>query len=340
MDTISKELSQTYSKIFQGGTAEKPAKSGSKQRDTAYEEPDYSGEGSDGVDPRDPSTFKEEDDKTEKPQPEPENEDLETEPEGEGEDDKTKEDDFEEIPERLVAAGRRRGYSDEKIVKLAEDSPEVLEDLADLMEMATIGQDFKPSAEPQTKPEEKAEEVKQVEKIHLDTDLIEAGDDVKSVIKKLESGYNSMVDRVNELQGKTKAHDESLESFTTRQQQDYVRQVDTYFDQASKDYPELGKSGQLSADQVEFRQKVHDDAVALAASGNRSMGEAFEFVLNSYKGQQGEKHTKERLRKDLETRKKQHTARPSHRKESSSNTSPESRAMEAIENFQREHGWI
>lgn len=338
MDGISKELAKEYSDIFKSDAEG----TGYKQSvDKAYEQPDYGATGEEAVDPRDPSTFTDDDNEA---ADDVDNEDI---VDDEGPDNETEseepdyenDDEYEEIPDRLVSAGRRRGYSDDKIMKLAEDAPEVLEDLADLQEMVSdVGTEMPPPPTDQEK-KEAPEKPEDVEKIHIETELIEAGDDVKNVIKKLQDGYNSMVDQVNNLQGKQTEHDKSLNSFTQQQTEDYVRRVDSFFDQAAKDFPELGDSKELSVENMEFRQKVHDDAFALTQNG-RPFGEALEFVLNAHKGQKSEQEVKKSVAKDLNRRKKSFTARPSHRKTAAKTTSPKDDALDAIEQFQRENGWV
>lgn len=333
---ISKELAQEYTKIFNDGEGQY-----TQETDKAYQQPEYGAEGEDAVDPRDPSTFTEEDEADNKEEPKDQDTEDTQEEVAQKEDTEDEDsDEFEEIPQRLIDAGKRRGYSDEKIVQLAEQNPEVLEDLAELQELLSdTGDDIPEVKASQEQSEKEPEKPKDVEKIRIETDLLEAGEDVKNVIKKLEKGYNSMVDRVNELQSTQAQQNESLSSFSQQQADEYVRRVDSFFDQAAKDYPQLGETKNLSLENKEFRQKVHDDAVALAQNG-RKFGEALEFVLNAHKGQESEKTVKKKIANDLERRQKKFSARPSHRKTPAKPQSAQDSALKAIEEIQKKNGWI
>lgn len=253
-----------------------------------------------------------EDDKEDKAEPPKPDEDSKAEDsdttvpepeEGEGE---------EEIDKRLVIAARARGFSDKRIVELAENSPDVLEAIADMYDATKA---FPALRNPETKEDDKkVEEPKKPElgRIKINADLLDTDEGTREALSQIESNYNKLVETVENLNSQLGNQDENISSLKNQQQQQYFKQVDDYFDSMSKDYPEVGVSSNLSSDQTDFRIAVHNEAAALAQAGLYSMPEALSFALKARTADKA----KERLADNLKRRKKEITNRPSHRKES------------------------
>ncbi|MFA5500944.1 MAG: hypothetical protein WC404_07695, partial [Candidatus Omnitrophota bacterium] len=122
-----------------------------------------------------------------------------------------KEDEYEDVEPRLVAAGRRRGWSDEKIIKLAEDDPDVLESVADLYDTIDRSNFAKTQV---TKPSQEQvqvqDEIAKLQFTALDDNVIkqlrekhgnEAVDAALEIIKPLSENLKTVGETVNKISG-------------------------------------------------------------------------------------------------------------------------------------------
>jgi len=345
-ETEEKTLTETYDNILgDEGTltvaeaaAEKPSEkesdTGIKRRpvqDAAYSNKDYL---------KEPGEELEEESETE-PEEKPEKEDEE-EIEGEEKEkehqEENEEEEYEDIPERLVSAARRRGYTDEKIIELSERSPEVLEDLASADELIASVQKAAPSST--TKPEEKPEEKEEpkMEKIDVGVDYLDVDDPTKEVLRQMQETYNKMVDKVNSLGDNVNRHSGRLEDFQKQSNMAYIEKVDAFFDNAAKDLPGLGKASNLSPEQAEMRQNLHDIAAALSASGKYSIVEGLNTAIAAERGKLAENKVRKQVVSELNRRKSKFTARPSQRKMSVPRKPEKERALDVISQKFKEHG--
>lgn len=298
MDTT--KLNEVYDAVLGAGepvvATEEPKEP--VKGDGAYDDPDYSGQGDSKVDPRDPTTFP----KKDEPEPEP---DHDIEPQGSEE--VTEE--YEDIPDELVAAGRQAGFTDEEIIDLDVASPAVLTALAKAYKQATGPPETKKAPEepaPDTKAKEEAEE------LALELDLPGLNDELGQVAGPVQDVVNKLIRQVADLRaelGKTKV---TVDAGERSREAEGNRQIDVFFDNVAEQVPELGTSGKLTGPQTDARIYAWRIAKAIVndSGGEVTMTEALKVGVDALKGQTKEVKLKARLASDLNKRKKQFTARP------------------------------
>jgi len=305
-------------------TAEPEPDKGPAPKDNAYDPPDYSGEEAgddDGVDPRDPSTFP-------KDKGEPDEDDSGEEPEGSEEE--TEE--YDDIPDELVAAGRLAGFTDEEIIDLDADNPAVLEALAKAYKQA----DGPPAAkeapqEPAQKPGKEPDP--EPESLELEFDLPGLDDELSRVAGPVQEAFGKLVNRLSDLESRMGETQNTMASVEKSRQADGIRQIDTFFDSAAKQTPELGNSENLTDSQKEAR--IHAWRIAKAVSndsaGEMSIEEALKVGVNALRGQISETKIKARLVSDLNKRKSKFSPRPRGSRRSPKPKTEEERGIAAID---------
>jgi hypothetical protein len=246
----------------------------------------------------------------------------------------------EEIDPRLVRAARKRGYSDERIVELAETSPEILEDIAKLVEsVESTGNVIAP--QPQVEQPQKQEEVaKELIDNEALKELREAfGDEAANIIAGLGNTITSLSSEVKALRG------ESEESTQQREYDHMVRKyntANTHFDEASKEFPELGTSdklarlpdGELDKRTSEFQTRAQIFRVAeLFETQGMSFDAAMKEAMIHYKGKGGEKALKRKVVKDLNKAKKKFSPRPTNKHHQKKYASEEDKAHDTMQDI-------
>lgn len=320
------ELNKTYDEILGQGEPvvatedpKEPAKG-----DPAYSDPDYSGQGGgDKVDPRDPSTFPEK--KDGEPEPEP----NDNEPEGSEEN--TEE--YEDIPDELVAAGRQAGFSDEEIIDLDATNPAALKALAKAYKQAT-GPEVKKAAPAEPKAAADAEPEKKAEELALNLDLAGLDDELSRVAGPVQDVVTKLIKRVADLSDELGKTRNVVDAGEQHRQAEGIRQIDAFFDSQAKEVPGLGTSGKLTETETDARIYAWRIAKAMVndSNGELVMGEALKIGVNALKGQTTEVKLKARLASDLNKRKHKFTARPrgSRRTDKDSAKTEKERGMAAI----------
>lgn len=148
---------------------------------------------------------------------------------------------FEEvlIDPRLVAAGRAKNWSDEKIIKQAEEDESVLVDLADALDILNARR-----KEPEQQPEKK-ESKPALSKVELDKEAVKTlsdnyGEDVVSkIISPLADRLNEAIDTINALRGGVDKFSEGQKKEANARR---MRTADEIFDKVANTYPVLGKT--------------------------------------------------------------------------------------------------
>lgn len=323
------ELNKTYDEILGQGEPvvateepKEPAKG-----DPAYSDPDYSGQGGDDkVDPRDPSTFPEK--KDDEPEPDPDDDDKE--PKGS---DDTEE--YEDIPDELVAAGRQAGFSDEEIIDLDATNPAALTALAKAYKQQATGPEARKEARTEPKPAADAEPEKKAEELALNLDLAGLDDELSRVARPVQEVITKLIQEVKGLKdelGKTK---NVVDDGEKHRQAEGIRRIDAFFDSKAKEVPVLGTSGKLTETETDARIYAWRIAKAMVndSNGELVMDEALKIGVNALKGQTTEPKLKARLASDLNKRKQKFTARPrgSRRSGRDSAKSEKDRGMAAID---------
>lgn len=300
------KLDEVYDEIL-GESGEKietadPEPDAPAKGDPAYKEPAYDGlDGDDGVDPRDPST-KQDDDK-----PDDDDDDDDGEPKGDADEE------YEDIPDELVAAGRQAGYSNEEIIDLDADNPAVLEALARAFKAK--GPEPKAKAEPEPKPEpdKKPEPKPKPESLELKFDLPGLDDELSQVAGPVQEAFNKLLSRVNDLQAGLGKTQESMVGVEKSREAEMFRQVDVFFDNQAEQLPELGDSkkeiDQVAVDARMYAWNIANDLMT-GSKGKIELREALQIGVNALRGQVSETKLKARVVSDLNKRKQKFSPRP------------------------------
>jgi len=233
------------------------------------------------------------------------------------------EDVYEEIDPRLVAAAKRLGWSDEKIVRVAEEDETILQDLADIMDMVLASSGLKggeKASQESATEEEETDEVKGVETLQLSDEELqklkdEYGEAPAKIIASLTEKLNNAIQELNDVKrnvhGVTKA--ERDREMITR-----LEIANRAFDDAAEVFPILGKTSELpvvgdkydaSHPAIKARNEIFNVAMAFEQMGY-PFDKAMDEALNWYAGKEGTKEIQEKVVKELNARKKQFTARP------------------------------
>ncbi len=290
--------------------------------DDAYKEPAYDGEdGDDGEDPRDPST------KPDKDEPDDDDDDDDDdEPEGSVEE----KEEYDDIPDELVTAGRLAGFSDEEIIDLDAEQPKVLKALAAAQKKA-IG----PAQEKKAPPEPQAEEkpAEKPESLALKFDLPGLDDELSQVAAPVQEAFNKLLSRVEQLEtghGKTQ---EAMADVEKSRQADMFKQVDVFFDKQAEQLPELGNSENMNQKEVDTRIYVWNIANDLMTGSKGKIGlqEALKIGVNALRGQVSETKLKARVVSDLNKRKRKFSPRPKGRRRGEKAKGEKERGLAAID---------
>jgi len=231
--------------------------------------------------------------------------------------------DTEPIPQEQINIARRRGWSDEMIVKIAEEHPEILEDMVALAGQRTTQPQVETKVEPA--PKEK-QEVKGVDKVDLDAEALKKmkenyGDEVvDSVILPLVGGLNNTIDQLNALRGSVSGVEQTNQANQAKKNFD---EANTVFDGLTETFAVFGKTDELprladgrydvNSPAVQVRGEVFNVATAFQASG-MSWTDSLKQAVRWFKGEHAEKSLERKIVKDLNSRKKKFLPRPTSKK--------------------------
>jgi hypothetical protein len=314
------ELNELYTEVLGNGPAlEEKEDAGappSGTEDEAYGQEDYSDDADDGTDPRDKSTQKLDDE-----------EGLLGTDDEEFEEQDVDDGEYEEVPDRLVQAGRAANLSDRDIVELSETHPEALEALANAQE-AMIHADTPHQKKSVNVPKEDSPKpAGSFEPLKLDfteDDRDELGERSMSII-------NTLVDKINVLGGKVAEQGEATETIQQQSHAEKIRAIDDHFDGLAKEIPGLGKSDSLTATEIANRKFAFGAArEAMRAYGNLTMEQALTAGANALVGQGKDTRVKAKIISDLNKNKKRFISRGKSRKKSTPRKTVDERALEAI----------
>lgn len=219
----------------------------------------------------------------------------------------------EEIPYHLVQSARELGWSDETIVKIAENDISILEDVYN-------------KSKPELKKEVEKEKPTEIPKVVIEDAVLKKwredfGDDaVDKVIKPLLDAQNKLNEQVNTLQG-------NLNQQKVADQQNNLaklfNQFNSVLDNLSKDYPEFGtyekmpkkQDGSPLQDSPEFkvRSKIYDTMNMFLRNGYPE-DKAIREAIDWYSGKQGEKRAERKLVTELNDQKKKFSPKPTAKK--------------------------
>jgi len=246
------------------------------------------------------------------------------------------------ISDRLVQAGRRAKMSDDVIVSLATNQPEVLEQLAAAQDQ--LSADFGKAGRETTEKTELTDEKGEKEddlfapvKLDLDPDLFDE-DMVEKVVKPFEA-------KINQLTGVLKTINDTAVSAQQAQRQEIVKAIDKHFDLRVGDYPAIGNSAELSDTQREERMKVLTMADSIGTGWNAThpdnpldmegaIDKALDFLNNSNSTTTAEL----KVIKKMDKAKKLFTSRPTSRQKTAAPSSEKDAALDAVKRYAEKHG--
>lgn len=245
-----------------------------------------------------------------------ETEDSETKKESEDGDEveakKSPEVEKEPIPQNQVDIARKLGFSDEKIIKLAEESPDLLDNMVKLYSEPAVPQrEVKP--EVVVKEEEKAKPVK-IDHVAMEG-LDELEPDAAKIASTLLKGQNDLIDVINKQEEKLHSLGEHASGIDKKNQDDTNAKIDNVFDGASEHVPELGKTESMTPAQAKVRQKVYGMAKVIENTDGLSESKALEeaiylFGLSKVDLEKVEQEAEERVKEKINKNKKQMSPRP------------------------------
>jgi len=226
-------------------------------------------------------------------------------------------DEYEEIDLRLITAGRRRGWSDEKIIKIAETDESILSDLADSYD----DQRRKPAepvkAEPVKVEAKQKEEFSVVafdkEKLKLFSD--EYGSEVVSdVIEPLADKLNVAIATINRINA-------NMDGFNEEKKVDIlnknIQTANEVFDSEVENFPVFGKTVDLSNDinhpAFKVRSEIYDTAEMFQQKQGGSFKRAMQQAMFWYLGQNSEGIAEKKIVKQLNARKTKFSPRPTNK---------------------------
>lgn len=176
------------------------------------------------------------------------------------------------IPKEQVDIARSLGYSDDEIVKTAEEHPERLVNMVRMYSKPT---------ETQRELKEVVAEKKEIPKLdHMKIDnLDELEPESANVIKSILKAHNSLIDHTNEQEERLASLGERATTVEERDKTEAVNKIDAFFDEVSEDLPELGKAETLTHNQVKTRREVYGIAAVMQNTRGISERKALEEAV-------------------------------------------------------------
>jgi len=233
-------------------------------------------------------------------------------------DTKDTDDETEPVPQEHITIGRRYGWSDDKIIKMSEEHPDILEDMGNL-----IGRQNQPVVEQKVAPAAtQKQEVKGIKKVELDLDKLKEsyGEDVANSMAQLVSNNNALIDQLDTLRGQV---DGQAETNRATQAQKEHQEANAVFDDLTETFEVFGKTDELprladgkydvNSPAVKARSQVYDVALVFKNSG-MGWSNALREATRWYKGEHVEKSLQRKIVKDLKARKKKFSPRPTAKK--------------------------
>jgi len=217
-----------------------------------------------------------------------------------------------EIPYHLVKTARERGWSDDRIVRVAEADIGILEDL---------------HKEHQSELDKDVEKEKPtLPKVAVDEDALKKlrenyGDDVvDKIITPLLEGQNKLIEQISSIQEQQgQQHRETQKSHLIRA----FNLFNESMDKLSKDYPEFGVYDKLpkksdgtpinTTPEFKVRSKVYDIATMFMKDGYPEH-KAIEQAIHWYSGTQGEKRAERKIVTELNEQRSKHSPKPTAKK--------------------------
>lgn len=221
-----------------------------------------------------------------------------------------------ELDPRLVEAGKKMGWSEDKIISIAKTDMSILTDLADRFE----------EKDTQHRQEETNGDAQDKGDVGLsDSDKAKLkekfGDEVAAIIISQSEQNAALKAELSDVQEFKKSTKEKAE-----QQAEFRRfeVASELLDNASKHFPELGLTKDLPVDsdgnivldstQMKARGKIYDTAKMFHKNNGGTFSSAVNEALSWYAGSSGKTIAQREIVKDLNDRKQRFSPKPSRRK--------------------------
>lgn len=216
---------------------------------------------------------------------------------------------------RLEAAGKKMGWSEDKIISIAQTDQSILVDLADRFEKEDTAH----------RQEESSEDTPTGD-TGLSADAIaklkeKFGDEVAEIIIGQTKQNTELSEQLKEVQQFTKKTKDDA------QYQAEARRVEVaseLFDNASESFPEFGTTAKLPVEasgvidlnspQMKAREKVYNTAAMFQKMEGGTFASAMNEALAWHAGRNKTVHTQREIVKDLNARKQHFSPKPSRRK--------------------------
>jgi hypothetical protein len=198
---------------------------------------------------------------------------------------------------------RDYGWDDAKIVQMAQISPELFDDIREILD-EKVDEDTKPSKEERQAATEKEKIDADELKFNLDADIV--GEDVKNAIDKMATMINQQRKGLSEEQQKLQTERDTV----------FNERIDNIFDGHSKGYPALGNTSKakLSRASQELRADVYAVASALSLRKGIPVERTMSRAINLFKNQGGKKQATKEIIDKLDKQEKRFTNPPTRRK--------------------------
>ncbi len=231
----------------------------------------------------------------------------------------TQEETLKDIDPEVLGVCRDYGWDDEKIAKIKDVSPELLDDIREVLDEeqkeAPAGEK-KVTEEPKVKePEVKFDEFK----FDLDPDIV--GEEVKGAIDKVVARLNEQQKGLSEEKSRLKSDRDA--AFNVR--------IESCFDGHTKELMveakesgdkapslDLGNSSKLNRQQKGIRHEIYAHAYVTSQIKRVPIEKAIEIEIDRYRNSGGDKAAEQRLLNKLDKQKKRFTHPPTRKNKASS----------------------
>lgn len=210
---------------------------------------------------------------------------------------------LEGINSEVLDVCRDYGWTDAKIAQVAKLTPELLEDVRDLLDEETESLIEKKASKTGGDEPAKTETQKAIEELKFSLDPDIHG-------KELVDAINKIAEKVNR---DSKGLSDEQTRLQTEREQAFNLRIDSCLDRHTKDLPDLGNSSNLTKHQGLLRRELFAHANVTASIRGIPIEKAIEIETRKLKNQDGEKVAGQKLLNKLDGQRKRFTHAPTRR---------------------------
>ena len=234
---------------------------------------------------------------------------------------------YEDIPQEQVDIARELGYSDDAILQLAENSPQVLENMVSRFNQLKAVQSQGAEHTDEQKP---VVETKPFELTGLD-----------KLPPEMQAVLTPLLEKVQQ-------QDQELSRFKQVEQQmaeskavEQAAKIDSYFDSIHSDLPDVGKGNKLSESEANSRREIFGIAYMLQQSRGMSQEDAlneasYMWAISKYDVGELEHRAEEKVVEKLNANKKRFSPRPGGQKAEKKYNSVEEEMLDTLSKGMKE----